>query len=107
MLIVPENVKEYFREVEQWATDNKIRDKFNEAMLRAHLYGCSWEDPERARVTLYSKDFAFHSFLFSIDFRNKDGGYNLLMSGGLIFSGKIKNNRLVRVDEHTGWRMHT
>ncbi len=50
MLIVPEEIKEYFAEVKQFARDNRLVEAFDRDILRLHLYGCSWEDPDRCRV---------------------------------------------------------
>lgn len=107
MLIIKENVKEYFEQTEEWAREAHILHLFNEAMTRCHLYGCSWTDPERARVVLYAQDFADYSFLFEIQFRQSDNTYRHFMSGGLIFHGKTRNGRLIDRSEHVGWNMHT
>jgi len=110
MLVIPDSMKDYVQEVEEWARENRILEKFNEAMMRAHLYGCSWVDPEKARVTLYARDFTPKSFLYSIEFRKKDGGYRPFINGGLIFTGDIVEGRLTRasrVSENTGWGMHS
>jgi len=108
MLVVPERMKEAVEKVEQWALDNGIADRFHKAFTRMHLYGCSWTDPERARVTLYAQDFAPKSFLYSIEFRKEDGSYKHFLSGGLIFYGECnERGNLIRKDEHTGWGMHS
>lgn len=107
MLIVPENVKDYFAEVREWAYENNLRDAFDKAMLRCHLYGCTWEKPEECRVVIYASDFAPKSFLYRIEKKTLNGEFSAFLHGGLIFHGELHNDRLVKRDEHTGWGMHS
>lgn len=108
MLVIPDRMRSYFLEVEQWALEQRIKDRFDEAMLRLHLYGCDWSSPENARVTLYSKDFAPKSFLYSIEFKRGDK-YEQFISGGLIFNGTLDEKGNITPETRRGaeWRMHS
>ena len=113
MLIVPEEIKEYFAEVKQFARDNRLVEAFDRDILRLHLYGCSWEDPDRCRVVL-GRDFAPYSFTMVIEMRQADGSYKMLFNGGVIFHGPHDNfgsgqapTFSVSLDNRIGWQMHT
>lgn len=99
MLIIPESLREKFADTEKWASSKGLMESFQAAMLRAHLYGCSWERPELAHFTL-GYDFAPQSFTFVIEFLETENDvepyYRHVLTGGLIFS-----------DHDNKWSMHT
>jgi hypothetical protein len=88
MLIIPEETREYFLEVQKIAYDRGLAKEFDDAMMQAHLYGCDWTDPWNCKFTLY-KDFAPLSFSYRIEFRDKEEKdvYIYFCNGGLIYEG--------------------
>ena len=113
MLIIPDSIKEYFNEVQSYAQEHGLLATFNQDMLKLHLYGCSWDDPERCRVTP-GKDFAPYSFSMSIEMRQEDGQYTPMFNGGVIFHGQHDGfgsggapSFSVSLNKSVGWQLHT
>lgn len=70
-------------------------------------------DEDRFRVRL-AKDFAPHSFAFTIELRTKDDGWSHFMSGGLLFHGRHDGHGsraaptlAVTLEPTAGWQIHT
>ena len=113
MLVIPEVTKEYFEEVRKEAEERRLLDKFNEAMMYAHLWGSSWVEPELCRFVLY-KDFAPLSFVFHIERRKEDGSYVKVLNGGLIYegpdspaNGQAPSFSVTIGEPRVGWFTHT
>lgn len=92
MLKVYEESQAYFDEVEKWAEENGILDKFEEAIRRCDEYA-DHEHTGRVEFLLY-RDFAPHSFGFTV-YPLKDGKrilrpngqFDRWFNGGLIYQG--------------------
>lgn len=113
MLVIPEETKEYFIKVRIEAYDRGLMKEFNEGMLNAHLFGCTWEAPDQVRCVLF-EDFAPLSFGFRMEQRQEDDNYKFFMNGGLIYegpdspaNGQAPSFTVTVGESRIGWFMHT
>lgn len=94
---------EYYNEVEKFARENGVKEKFGEVMTYLINYACRYTDdngeekydPLRNRCTLY-RDFCPNSFTFVMEKRQEDGSYKAWMNGGVIYDERGKE-----------WSVHT
>jgi len=113
MLVIRDEIKDYFQEVSDFAYKNGLSGKFNLAMMNLHLYGCDWHDTEKCRITL-GRDFAPYSFSMLIEKLTPEGNYAPILNGGVIFHGPHDGfgdgsapSFSVSLSGEVGWEMHT
>lgn len=94
MLVIPEETKEYFNEVQNIVNDNldKLSLPWNKALTKCHLYGCTWDEPWNSVFLLY-KDFAPLSFSF-IHYRILNRPEECKLSNPELFERDIETGQL-------------
>jgi hypothetical protein len=100
MLIVCEDLKEYFESIMDWAKKNdQIYKKFLGTLQYLDMYGNSWLERRNIDIVLF-KDFAPYSFTFNA-IRGKD---HFLFNGGVI----CHNHEMAKEMPHmVTWQVHT
>ncbi len=106
--------EEYLAQVRAFADTRglAIRADLEERLHWLGHYACPEDDPGKTKCVLM-KDFAAHSFEFTMLRRGDDGEYRHYFVGGLIYFGKGENGvgppqlsvRIGELDE--GWSVHT
>jgi len=107
--------EEYLTEVRSFAKECELEASLNSQLTYLNTYACSSKestDLTKTKCILY-KDWAPHSFVFTMMMKNKDGEYDYWFNGGLIFynagdtgvdkqfSVRLSNTR------KSGWEVHT
>lgn len=91
--------REHYDNVRRFAEQEGCLDSFVDRIKYLTTYGCRTDDNtvDMARAkTVLGRDFAPHSFGFSVAFRRESGAYEHFISGGMIFDATEKC-----------WRIHT